>query len=123
MKEQLLVLLILILTISPSLAFEDYLIMSDNSIKTFAIKDYTLASLDRVSKANDDSTLVLTPLKCGLTEILITTQTKTLKFDINVKPNNTIINSVNGLTFFSLEAAPTEITNPDLQDLKSGGNF
>lgn len=111
MIKNLLLALIILFSCSQVYAFENYIIISDYPIETYAIKDYTIANLTR-DIADSDAALILTPIKVGNTTIYINTNKQTLKFDITVKPDSTVIQNVDGLTFFLLD----EVTEPQTSE-------
>lgn len=106
MKKLILILSILLLPLQAN-AFEDYIIVSDNPVKSVYCEDDEIAAiLPFFTIDNSKNTLLLKSKKEGNTLLVIETTDGEAFINIEVKENETVMPKLEGLHYFILDIPP-----------------
>lgn len=106
MKKLILILSIILLPLQAN-AFEDYIIVSENPVKSVYCEDDEIADIvPFFTIDNIKSTLLLKSKKEGSTLLVIETTQGEAFLNIEVKDNETIIPQLEGLHYFILDIPP-----------------
>ncbi len=108
---------------SPAFAFESYILISNFPIKNYSTNHTDIISIKRNFNIYDDKkTLILTPLKEGLANILIEYKNShRINFNVEVTKNKTNLPKIEGLDFYLIEK-PVLPTIFDTPPTKLGGH-
>ena len=104
MRKWLLLYLILF-SVLQAQAFEDYLVMTQGKLTDISIEDNTVVDVyPLITIMNDKNNLFVSPLKEGKTRFCVLKNNKEkIMFNIEIKKDKTIIDSIKGFEFLSLD--------------------
>ena len=106
MKKLLILLSIILLPLQAN-ALEDYIIVSDNPVKSVYCEDDEIAAIiPFFTIDNSKNTLLLKSKKEGSTLLVIETTEGEAFLNIEVKENETVIPKLEGLHYFILDIPP-----------------
>lgn len=111
-------LILLIILICPQVyAFEDYVIVSENPVKSIYCEDEEIVSvLPFFTIDNSKNTILLKSKKEGNTFIVIETTEGEKNINIQVQPQKTVLPELDGLTYFVLDKPlSNDIEKPTLR--------
>lgn len=113
-------LLLLSLIILPAQAFQDCVITSDGKLSDISIEQNDIIDVyPMFTIMNEKNTLFVHPLKEGKTRLCVLKNNKNIvMFDVEVKPDETIISDEEGFEVLSIDLPP-EIQNDESFELDS----
>ena len=105
-------LLLLSLIILPAQAFQDCVITTDGKLSDISIEQNDIIDVyPMFTIMNEKNTLFVHPLKEGKTRLCVLKNNKNIvMFDVEVKPDETIISEKEDFEIFSIDTPP-EMTN------------
>ena len=114
-KKFLILTSIFLTTILQSLAFEDFLIMSDSKLVDIKIENNKIIDVcPLITVMNDKNILIVHPLSVGTTCFTVLKNYKEkVMFSVNVTENKTYISNIEGFNILSLDEPP-EFNYPNL---------
>ena len=113
-------LLLFSLIILPAQAFQDCVITTDGKLSDISIEHNDIIDVyPMFTIMNEKNTLFVQPLKEGKTRLCVLKNNKNIvMFDVEVKPNETIISDEEGFEILSIDTPP-EIANDEDFELDS----
>lgn len=106
----------------PAMAFEDYMIVSEQPVKTVTVQNENIVNVKPVFTIdNQKKLLIVTPKKSGKTKIYVTSADKVSMLDIKVTSKTTKITPHDGFEYYTIDIPPEEIFIP-APPKKLGGN-
>lgn len=109
------ILLTILLLSTPAFAFEDYMVISNQPVKSVSVQNpEILDSAILFTIDNQKKDIILTPKKAGKTKVIVGLYNYTKKFDVKVSENKTSIDLPEGFNAFLMDSPPKayEIPKP-----------
>lgn len=110
-------LLLLSLIILPAQAFQDCVITTDGKLSDISIEHNDIIDVyPMFTIMNEKNTLFVQPLKEGNTRLCVLKNNKNIvMFDVEVKPNETIISDEEGFEILSIDTPPEMANDEDFE--------
>lgn len=119
--KKLLITILLICNISPAIAFENYMILSESPIKSVSTQNNIVIAKPIFTINNEKKIVILTPQKTGKTKIFIKlTDGNENIIEVKVTNKKTDIKELKGFEYFTMDMPPDKIDIP--LPPKLGGN-
>ena len=107
------ILLTILLMTSPALAFEDYMIISDEPVKSVSVQNTDILDAKVLfTKNNKKRFVIIAPKKVGETKIYFYTYNNFKIVDVQVDDDNTYMETPEGLTSYELDSPPEPLDVP-----------
>ena len=106
-------LLTILFTVTPALAYEDILIISPTPVNSVVVKDNNIVEAKPIFTIdNEKKFIIITPKNKGKSEIEIKTNNETQKIKININ-KNTNISLPDNFNMFEIDTPPELIEIPE----------